>query len=154
MRNQTNHAEHTNPGARMNKAITDIRGMDTAELQAKLQDLHKEQFGLKFHSAPEQVARTSRHREIRRTIARITMVLGERASGATAVASAPVAKKGKASAGAGKRPAGKPPVEKAPVEKAPVEKAPVEKAKASGGKASAGKPPAAKSEGAKKAGKQ
>jgi large subunit ribosomal protein L29 len=68
----------------MSKAIADIRGMDTAELQAKLQDLHKEQFGLKFRGAPEQVAKTSRHRDIRRTIARILLVLGERASGAAA----------------------------------------------------------------------
>jgi ribosomal protein L29 len=30
----------------MNKAITEIRGQDTAELQAKLSDLRKEKFQL------------------------------------------------------------------------------------------------------------
>lgn len=62
----------------MKKAIDDIRGQDTAELKAKLSDLRKEQFQLRFHGASEEVAKTTRHREVRRTIARILMVLGER----------------------------------------------------------------------------
>ncbi|MBP8301862.1 MAG: 50S ribosomal protein L29, partial [Planctomycetes bacterium] len=32
----------------MNKAITEIRGLDSSELQSKLQDLRNEQFGLRF----------------------------------------------------------------------------------------------------------
>ena len=32
----------------MKKAITEIRGQDTAELKGKLSDLRKEQFGLRF----------------------------------------------------------------------------------------------------------
>lgn len=63
----------------MKKAITEIRGHDTAELKAKLGDLRKEQFGLRFRGSAEEVAKTTRHREVRRTIARILMVLGERA---------------------------------------------------------------------------
>lgn len=62
----------------MKKLITEIRGQDTAELKAKLADLRKEKFGLRFHGSAEEVAKTTRHREIRRTIARILMVLGER----------------------------------------------------------------------------
>ncbi|MBL9077102.1 MAG: 50S ribosomal protein L29 [Planctomycetes bacterium] len=62
----------------MKKAIDDIRGQDTAELKAKLSDLRKEQFRLRFHGSAEEVAKTTRHREVRRTIARILMVLGER----------------------------------------------------------------------------
>lgn len=66
----------------MNKAITEIRGLDTSELQSKLQDLRKEKFGLRFHGSAEEVAKTTRHCEVRRTIARILMVLGERAKSA------------------------------------------------------------------------
>jgi large subunit ribosomal protein L29 len=63
----------------MKKAITEIRGQDSAELKAKLSDLRKEQFKLRFHGSAEEVAKTTRHREVRRTIARILMVLDERA---------------------------------------------------------------------------
>ena len=62
----------------MKKAITEIRGDDTAELKAKLNDLRKEQFELRFRGTADEVRKTSRHREVRRTIARILMVLGER----------------------------------------------------------------------------
>ena len=62
----------------MSKAIGEIRGVDSRELQGKLAELRKEKFQLLFHGATEQVARTSRHREIRRTIARIMTVLCER----------------------------------------------------------------------------
>lgn len=64
----------------MKKAITEIRGQDVAELQAKLGDLRKEQFGLRFRGSAEEVAKTTRHREVRRTIARIMTVLGERSA--------------------------------------------------------------------------
>jgi len=66
----------------MNKAITEIRGQDTAELKANLSDLRKEQFKLRFHGSADEVAKTTRHREVRRTIARIMMVLGDRARAA------------------------------------------------------------------------
>ena len=62
----------------MKKAITEIRGEDTAELKAKLNDLRKEQFQLRFKGA-EAGQKPTRNREIRRTIARILMVLGDRA---------------------------------------------------------------------------
>lgn len=62
----------------MSKAIAEIRGVDSRELHGKLAELRKEQFNLRFHGSQEQAARTSRHREIRRTIARIMMVLQER----------------------------------------------------------------------------
>jgi large subunit ribosomal protein L29 len=62
----------------MKKAITEIRGDDSAELKAKLNDLRKEQFQLRFRGTAEDVTKTARHREVRRTIARILMVLGER----------------------------------------------------------------------------
>jgi len=69
----------------MRKAITEVRGMDSRELRGRLAELRKEQFDLRFHGAAEQVAKTARFKDIRRTIARITMVLAERErTGATA----------------------------------------------------------------------
>jgi large subunit ribosomal protein L29 len=63
----------------MKKAITEIRGEDTAELKAKLNDLRKEQFNLRFRGVADGSTKNTRPREVRRTIARIMMVLGERA---------------------------------------------------------------------------
>ena len=60
------------------KMIEEIRGIDSKDLRQRLADRRKEQFELRFHGAVEQMARTSRHREVRREIARIMMVLGER----------------------------------------------------------------------------
>lgn len=62
----------------MSKAIAEIRGLDSAELRNNLAELRKEQFELRFRAAAEQVAKTSRHSEIRRSIARIMTVLCER----------------------------------------------------------------------------
>lgn len=62
----------------MSKSISEIRGVDSRDLQMQLAELRKEKFQLRFRGATEQVARTSRHREIRRAIARILTVLGER----------------------------------------------------------------------------
>ena len=58
--------------------LTEIRGKDTRELRLELQDMAKEFFTLKFKSASEQVAQTSRFKQIRRDRARILTVLGER----------------------------------------------------------------------------
>ena len=67
----------------MKKAITDIRGQDTKELQAKLNELRKEQWQLRFRGADEGAAMTTKNRDIRRTIARILTVIGERPFGAS-----------------------------------------------------------------------
>ncbi len=79
----------------MKKLITEIRGEDSTELKAKLNDLRKEQFQLRFRGAGDEVAKNTRHREVRRTIARILMVLGERertgdTKGAATAVAAPV----------------------------------------------------------------
>ena len=58
--------------------VSEIRGKDSRELFLDLQALQKEQFGLKFRAASEEVARTSRFQEIRRDIARIKTILRER----------------------------------------------------------------------------
>lgn len=62
----------------MKKILAEIRGLDTAELRSNLAELRKEQFELRFRAQAEQVAKTSRHSEIRRSIARIMTVLTER----------------------------------------------------------------------------
>ena len=80
----------------MKKLITEIRGQDSAELKAKLADLRKEQFGLRFHGAAETVNRTTRHREVRRTIARIMMVLADREKTGTTAGTPPPAAPAKA----------------------------------------------------------
>lgn len=87
----------------MKKLITEIRGQDSAELKSKLADLRKEQFGLRFHGSAETVNRTTRAREVRRTIARILMVLAEREkNGTTAGSPAPASTKAVAKAAAAK----------------------------------------------------
>ena len=62
--------------------IEDIRGEDSPELVKTLQDLKKEQFHLNFRASAENVSNPSRHRQIRRTIARIHTVLRERTAAA------------------------------------------------------------------------
>ena len=61
----------------MDKAITDIRGQDTAELKVQLADLRKEQFELRFRGSSEGPS-AARSRIVRRTIARILTVIGDR----------------------------------------------------------------------------
>jgi len=63
----------------MNKAIQEIRGEDSAELKAKLSELRKEQWQLRFRGSAENATNTSRRRVVRASIARILMVLGDRA---------------------------------------------------------------------------
>ena len=73
----------------MKKAITEVRGMDTRELRGKLAELRKEQFDLRFRGAAETGGKTSRFKDVRRTIARISMVLAERAASDGAAAATP-----------------------------------------------------------------
>ena len=61
----------------MNKAIDDIRGQDSADLKVKLAELRKEQFELRFRGTSEGPS-TARSRNVRRTIARILTVMGDR----------------------------------------------------------------------------
>ncbi len=58
--------------------LAEIKGKDSRELALDLQALRKEYFGMKFRAASEEVSNTARFREIRRTIARIQTVLGQR----------------------------------------------------------------------------
>ncbi|HWA21787.1 MAG TPA: 50S ribosomal protein L29 [Caulobacterales bacterium] len=56
----------------------DIRSKDEASLKAELTDLKKEQFNLRFQQATGQLANPSRMRDVRRDVARVMTVLGEK----------------------------------------------------------------------------
>ena len=62
--------------------IGDIRAKGADELASQLAALKKEQFNLRFQRASGQLENTARVRQVRRDIARIKTVLGERADGA------------------------------------------------------------------------
>ena len=56
----------------------EVRDLTTDELKDKLLQLRKEQFNLRFQRASGQLEKTARVREVRKDIARIKTVLGER----------------------------------------------------------------------------
>ena len=62
--------------------VVDIRAKGADELASQLTALKKEQFNLRFQRATGQLENTARVRQVRRDIARIKTVLGER-GGAT-----------------------------------------------------------------------
>ncbi|MDB9891293.1 50S ribosomal protein L29 [Alphaproteobacteria bacterium] len=57
-----------------------LRAKTPDELKAQLIDLKKEQFNLRFQAAGGQVENPTRAKIVRREIARIKTVLGQRAS--------------------------------------------------------------------------
>ena len=57
----------------------DVRAKTDDELKAELNQLGKEVFNLRFQKASGQLENTTRVRQVRRDIARIKTVLGERA---------------------------------------------------------------------------
>lgn len=58
--------------------IGEYRGKDDAELALDLRNLRKELFDMRFKSGSEQNANPARMGQIRRDIARILTVIGER----------------------------------------------------------------------------
>ena len=56
----------------------DVKAKTTDELNTELAQLTKEVFNLRFQKASGQLENTARVRDVRRTIARIKTVLGER----------------------------------------------------------------------------
>ena len=58
----------------------DVRAKTEDQLKADLASLKKEQFNLRFQQATGQLEKTSRVREVRRTIARIRTVLRQKAA--------------------------------------------------------------------------
>ena len=58
---------------------SEVNEMKAEELEAKLEELTKERFNLRFRSATESIENPMRFRAIRRDIARIKTVLRSRA---------------------------------------------------------------------------
>jgi large subunit ribosomal protein L29 len=63
----------------MAKPIEDLRIKSDDELEGQLADLKREQFNLRFQSATNQLEKPARVTEVRKTIARIKTLQGERA---------------------------------------------------------------------------
>jgi len=63
---------------------SEIRAKTEDELQDQLLALKKEQFNLRFQKASGQLENTARVRQVRKDIARIKTVLGERARSSAA----------------------------------------------------------------------
>jgi large subunit ribosomal protein L29 len=59
-------------------AASDFRAMSPDQLTDELVKLKKEQFNLRFQKATGQLEKTARVRVVRRTIAKINTVLGEK----------------------------------------------------------------------------
>jgi large subunit ribosomal protein L29 len=68
-----------------NKRADDLRVKTDDQLETQLGDLKREQFNLRFQSATNQLERPARIREVRREIARIKTLQGERAKAAQPV---------------------------------------------------------------------
>ena len=61
----------------------DLRAKSADELKDQLVDLRKEAFNLRFQAASGQLENTARVRQVRREIARINTILGDRAQAAS-----------------------------------------------------------------------
>ena len=63
-------------------AIDDLKVKTDDQLQQQLIELKREQFNLRFQAATNQIEKPSRVREVRRAIARIRTLQGERSRAA------------------------------------------------------------------------
>ena len=61
-------------------AAADLRGKTPDELKDQLLSLKKEQFNLRFQRATQQLEKPTRVREVRREIARIKTILGQKSA--------------------------------------------------------------------------
>ena len=66
----------------MANQIDDLRAKSDDQLTADLADLKREQFNLRFQAATNQLERPARIKEVRRDIARIKTLQGDRARAA------------------------------------------------------------------------
>ncbi|MGR3540346.1 MAG: 50S ribosomal protein L29 [Hasllibacter sp.] len=60
----------------------ELREQTPDQLRAKLTDLKKEAFNLRFQQATSQLENTARMRTVRRDVARVKTILNEKAAGA------------------------------------------------------------------------
>jgi large subunit ribosomal protein L29 len=64
--------------AKNTEKTAEFRLKTDKELEDRLMDLHKEQFNLRFQKATGQLANTARVTAVRKEIAKIKTVIGER----------------------------------------------------------------------------
>ena len=62
--------------------LSDLKVQTDDELATALQEMKREQFNLRFQAATGQLEKPSRVREVRRSIARIKTLQGQRATAA------------------------------------------------------------------------
>jgi len=62
--------------------VADVRAKSPDELKEMLVSLRKEQFNLRFQRATGQLEATGRIKEVRRDIARVKTIMGERSRSA------------------------------------------------------------------------
>jgi len=67
-------------------SAADFRDMSLDQLDDQLVKLKKEQFNLRFQKASGQLENTSRVRQVRRDIARVQTIAGEKRAGETKAA--------------------------------------------------------------------
>ncbi len=58
---------------------SELRGQDAAGLTKELEDLLKAQFSLRMQKATQQLSNTSQLKKVRRDIARVRTIMGEKA---------------------------------------------------------------------------
>ena len=58
--------------------VDDVRAMSVEELREQMRNLKKEAFNMRFQKASGQLENTSRVRRVRRDVAQVQTVLGER----------------------------------------------------------------------------
>ena len=68
----------------MTKQAENLRAKTVDELKTQIVDLKKEQFNLRFQRASGELENTARMRTIRREVARIKTVLGQKLASADA----------------------------------------------------------------------
>jgi large subunit ribosomal protein L29 len=75
-----------------NETKRTLAGKNATELQAELEALLKEQFGLRMQRATQQLTNTAKLKDVRRGIARVRTLLGQKARSGEASAPAQPAK--------------------------------------------------------------
>ena len=70
---------------KLNESRRTLGGKSAAELTTELEALLKEQFGLRMQRATQQLTNTSKLKDVRRGIARVRTLLGQKAAAAKVV---------------------------------------------------------------------
>jgi large subunit ribosomal protein L29 len=80
---------------KLNESRKALAGKNAAELQTELEALLKEQFGLRMQAATQQLTNTTKLKDVRRGIARVRTLLGNRETAAAPATGSTRTAKGK-----------------------------------------------------------